>query len=74
MLAVLITILTTSLAVLFVLVVVSAIVYSYSRAIGDFDKNAENRQTFLGARLNQGRFLMGRSSSTLADQSKEQDN
>jgi hypothetical protein len=74
MLVVLIPILTTSLAVLFVLVLISAVVYSFSRAIGDVEKDAENSQTFLGTRLNQYRLLVGRYSSTPSDQSHEQDN
>jgi hypothetical protein len=75
MFAALIPTLTTGLFVLFVLVLISAVVSSLSRAFGDLEKDPETSQTFLSsALLNQIRLLGERYGSTPFDQRNERDN
>ena len=70
----LIPVLTTGLFVLFVLVLISAVVYSLSNIFRDIDKDPQTSPTFLSALLNQFRLLGGRYDSIPSNRRNERDN
>jgi predicted PurR-regulated permease PerM len=70
----LITVLTTGLFVLFVIVLISTVVYSLSSAFREIDKEPQTSSTFLSALLNQFRVLGGRYDSIPSNRRNERDN
>ena len=70
----LIPVLTTGLFALFVIVLISTVVYSLSSAFREIDNEPQTSSTFLSALLNQFRVLGGRYDSIPSNRRNERDN